>query len=207
MMPWQLAASNRRHDRHSERRKLVELTPHLSIRDLLRWKAFPKSYDKTYLLAAPFKLPFVKHLVISCETIEVHHVSGYIQPILLRWIRTGFGRHRPLLTCRCGRCIRRLFFRHGSLACRHCHGLHYASEQRDRITRKRLSAAKLRLQLGGWPDFREPLPPKPKWTHRRTYQRIRNEIQALEAKVRTTQFKRPLNSQLFAYHVSCGEKS
>jgi len=47
----------------------------------------------------------------------------------------------------------------------------------------------------------EPMPPKPKWTHRRTYQRIRNEIQALEAKAKTRRFKKSLSSQVFAYRV------
>jgi hypothetical protein len=37
----------------------------------------------------------------------------------------------------------------------------------------------LRLAIG----ICEPMPAKPKWTRRRTYQRIRNEIQALEARV------------------------
>jgi predicted nucleic acid-binding Zn ribbon protein len=44
------------------------------------------------------------------------------------------------------------------------------------------------------------MPPKPKWTRRRTYQRIRNKIQALEAKTKT-RFKKPLSSQLFAYYI------
>jgi hypothetical protein len=67
--------------------------------------------------------------------------------------------------------------------------------------RKRLRACKLRLELGSLPDIRDPLPPKPKWTRRKTYQRIRNEIQALEAKAKTQCFKKPLSSQLFAYHI------
>ena len=36
---------------------------------------------------------------------------------------------------------------------------------------------------------------------RTTYQRIRNEIQALETKANTRRFKKLLSSQLFAYHV------
>jgi hypothetical protein len=202
MMPPQLARSKRRHNRHSERRKLVELTPHISIHDLLRWKAFPQSYDKSYLLEAPFKYPFVKCLVVSCETIEIHHHSGYIQPVLLRWIRTGFGRHRPLLTCRCGRSSRRLFFRHGSLACRHCHGLQYASRQLDSIGRKRLQASKLRLSIGGQPNLTESPPPKPKWQHHRTYYKARKQLDSLEAPIKTYRFKKPLSAQLLAYHIA-----
>src|SRR5215831_13328540 len=63
------------------------------------------------------------------------------------------------------------------------------------------SAAKLRLKLGGWPDIREPMPSKPKWTRRRTYQRIRNEIQALEAKAKQTRFRKQIDTRTFAYHV------
>jgi hypothetical protein len=44
------------------------------------------------------------------------------------------------------------------------------------------------------------MPSKPKWTRRKTYQRIRNEIQALEAKAKMRRFKKRLNAQLF-YHI------
>jgi hypothetical protein len=74
--------------------------------------------------------------------------------------------------------------------------------ENNQFRRKRLAAAKLRLVLGGLPDICEPIPAKPKWTRRRTYQHIRNEIQALEAKAKSRRFKKPLGSQLFAYHVS-----
>jgi hypothetical protein len=64
------------------------------------------------------------------------------------------------------------------------------------ITKKR------RDSRGEVPDINEPLPLKPKWTRRRTYQRIRNEIQALEDKAKTRRFRKPLSTRLFAYHVS-----
>ncbi len=38
------------------------------------------------------------------------------------------------------------------------------------------------------------MPSKPKWTRRKTYQRIRNEIQALEVKAKTRRFKKPLST-------------
>ena len=69
--------------------------------------------------------------------------------------------------CQCGHSVRRLFFRHGHLACRRCYKLAYASQQQDAITHKRLQASKLRLQLGGLPDITEPLPAKPKWIRRK----------------------------------------
>jgi hypothetical protein len=46
------------------------------------------------------------------------------------------------------------------------------------------------------------MPSKPKWTRRRIYQRIRNEIQALEAKAKQTRFRKEIDIRTFAYHVS-----
>jgi len=201
-MPAQLARANRRHDRHSKSRPIIELTPHVSINDLCRWKVFPENYYTDHLLEMPLRYPFLKNLVISRQNIEFNHSCKYTQTFALHWIRTGFGQPRPIFVCQCGYGVRRLFLRHGHLACKHCHKAVYASQVCDHNTRKRLAASKLRLQLGGLPDINEPIPSKPKWTRRRTYQRIRNEIQALEAKARTRRFRKPLSTQLFAYHVS-----
>src|SRR5262245_56613251 len=181
-MPPQLARAKRRHDRNSERRALVELTPCVDIHDLCRWKVFPDDYYSQHKLEMTFRYPWAKSLAISRRNIEFNHVSGYNQVVGIHWCRTGMGKQRPIFIC--GQCCggaRRLFLKHGSLKCRFCHGLRYASEKRDNITRKRLTASKLRLKLGGWPNITEPLPPKPKLTRRKTYQRITKQIQALEA--------------------------
>jgi hypothetical protein len=82
---------------------------------------------------------------------------------------------------------------YGNYACRFCHRAAYASQKNNQIGRKRLAASKLRLlQLGGWPDINEPMPSKPKWTRRKAYQHVRNEIQALEAKAKTRRFRKPI---------------
>jgi len=62
-------------------------------------------------------------------------------------------------------------------------------------------AAKLRLKLGGWPDIREPLPPKAKWKHHKRYQKLRNQIQELEAQANRTRFRKQIDIRTFAYHV------
>jgi hypothetical protein len=41
----------------------------------------------------------------------------------------------------------------------------------------------------------------PKWMRRRTYLRIRNEIQTLEAKANQTRFRKQIDIRTFAYHV------
>jgi hypothetical protein len=206
MMPPQLARANRRRPRHSEPRPIVELMPAININDLCRWNVFPKQteWHKDHLLEMPFRYPFAKSLVISLQSIEVQHVTDYNQIIPLRWIRTGLGglwKPRPLFVCQCGRTVCRVYFRHQHLACRRCWRAVYASQKYDQNGRKRLKASKLRLDLGGLPDINEPFPPKPKWTRRRTYQRIRNEIQALEAKAKQTRFRKDIDIRTFAYHV------
>ena len=203
MMPWQLAASNRRHDRHSEPRALVELTPHVDIHDLCHWKAFPDNSHEYWTLELTFKYPFLKSTAISRQHVVFSHVSGYNQCVGLHWVRTYFGKPRPIFVCsqcHCG--ARRLFLRYGSLKCCYCHGIQNASRQRDHNGRKRLQASKLRLKLGGWPNSSEPLPPKPKWTRKKTYRRIVSDIQSLEAKVNTQNRTRRIDTRLFAYHIA-----
>jgi hypothetical protein len=168
---------------------------------LCRWKVFPDNWYAQHKLAMTFRYPWARNLIISRRNIEINHVCGYTQRIGIHWVKTGFGKPRPIFVCRCGYGVHKLFLRYGFLACRHCHGAAYASQQRDSNGRKRLAASKLRLKLGGCPDITEPMPAKPRLTRRRTYQHIRNEIQSLEAKVKTTRFKQHLNSQLFAYHL------
>jgi len=202
-MSWQLRVGlyNRRKSRNTEPRPIVELMPYVNISDLIRQRVFPDNYYDAHTLRMTFKYPWAESLVIRRQYIEFKHVCGYNQRVGIHWARTGFGKPRPLFICECGYGARRLFFKYGSLACRECHKLSYASQQQDVITRKRLSAAKLRLQLGGLPDINEPLPAKLKWKHRKRYQALRNQIHNLEASIKTYPFRKPLSTKLFAYHV------
>jgi len=89
-----------------------------------------------------------------------------------------------------------------TLACRHCHKAIYASQQLDSVTRKRLAASKLRLKLGGFPNINEPIAPKLKWKHHKTYYKTRKQLDKLEAPIKAHRFKQPLSTQLFAYHIA-----
>jgi hypothetical protein len=46
------------------------------------------------------------------------------------------------------------------------------------------------------------MPSKPKWTRRRTYQRIRYQIEALEAQAKRTRFRKEIDIRTFSYHVA-----
>jgi hypothetical protein len=74
-----------------------------------------------------------------------------------------------------------------------------ASRTTHQIGRKRLTACKLCLKLGGLPDIAEPLPPKPKWKHKKRYHDLRNHVQALETKAIC--FRKETDVRTFAYYV------
>ena len=108
----------------------------------------------------------------------------------------------PILVCSsCGGGAIRLFGHYGNYACRFCRRAQYLSQKQNTATRKRLAAAKLRLKLGGWPDIREPLPPKAKWKHRNRYHRLRNQVQELETQAKQTRFRKQIDIRTVAYHV------
>jgi len=143
---------------------------------------------------------------------QPHHrnntVADFVRPKQYRahgWggsFAIGFGKHRAILICSsCGGGAIRLFGRYGNYACRYCHRAQYLSQKQKTASRKRLTAAKLRLKLGGWPDIREPLPPKAKWKHHKRYQKLRNQIQELEAQANRTRFRKQIDIRTFAYHV------
>src|SRR5262245_61284441 len=144
-MPWQLRNAQR--PKRATPRPLVEQLPRIDIADLCRLKVFPDNRYDEYYVELPFKYLFVKSLVISLQTIEINHYSGYTQPIRLRWIRTGFGgnsRPRPLFVCQCARSVRRVYFKGGHLACRRCCNAIYASQVCGKHSRLILQAIRLK---------------------------------------------------------------
>jgi hypothetical protein len=173
--------------------------PAICITDLR--DAIPRTYG-TNIYSNPFRYPQIRHLRVSYRSIEIIDHHDRSQVFGIQWIPTYFGKARAVFVCSsCRGGTNRLFDRYGSYACRYCHRALYASQKYNQVGRKRLAACKLRLQLASLPDVNEPLPPKSKWTRRRTYQRIRNQIQSLEAKTNARRFRKPLSPRVFAYHI------
>jgi hypothetical protein len=198
-MPPQLARANRPHSRHSEPRPTVELMRAICITDLR--DAIPRNYG-TNIYSNPFRYPEVRHLRLSYRSIEIIDHHDRSQVFGITWIPTYFGKHRAIFVCStcCGGAVR-LFGKDGNYACRFCHRAQYLSQKQKTASRKRLAACKLRLELGGSPDIHELRPSRPKWTRRRTYQRIRHQIQALEAEAKQTRFRKEIDIRTFAYHL------
>jgi hypothetical protein len=195
-MPVQLRYAHR--PKRSEPRPTVELMPAISINDLC--DVVPRDYS-TNTYSNPFRYPQVRHIRLSYCRAEIVDHYDRVQVFGIKWIRTGFGVPRRIFVCSCGRGAIRLFARYGTYACKACHKATYMSRRQSSQGRKRLTACKLRIKLGGLPNINEPLPRKPKWQHRKTYQRLRNQIQGLEAKAKRTRFRKPINTSVFAYHV------
>ena len=198
MMPWQLR--NAKRPKRSEPRPTIELMPTININELRH--VIPRYHGQVIEPDVSLKYPDLAYLRLSTSCLEIMGRHGHIQRFRIVWIRTGLGAPRPIFVCSCGYGAIRLFARYGSYACRHCHKAVYASQKYDQTGRKRLAACKLRLELGGWPDIREPMPSKLKWKHKKRYQRLRNQAQVLEGQAKQTRFRKDIDIRTFAYHVA-----
>src|SRR5262245_10873807 len=161
MMPPQLQNAKRRPTK-TEPRPTIELMPAININDLRQ--VIPRYHGEVIEPDVSFKYPDLAYLRLSTSCLEIMGRNGYVQRFRIEWIPTYFGKHRPILVCSsCAGGAIRLYGHYGNYACRFCHRAFYASQKNNQFGRKRLAACKLRLELGGWPDIREPMPSKPKW--------------------------------------------
>jgi hypothetical protein len=197
VVPWQLTKGKR--NRHKRPALTIELLPATSIHDLRH--AIPRDYA-TYTYQNDFRYPDIARIDLTGQDITITDRTDRVQRFGIKWIPTYFGPHRAVFLCTCGRGAIRLFAHYGTYACCHCHNAVYGCQRHDTEGRKRLRACKLRIEIGSLPNIAEPLALKPKWKHRKTYRRVRSEIQTLEAKAKTRRFRKPLATQLFAYHVT-----
>ena len=94
-MPLQLARANRRHPRNSESRPTIELLPAININELR--SAIPCYPGQVTEANVRLKCPDIARLRLLASHIEITGRNGYVQRFRLEWIRTGFGRHRPIL--------------------------------------------------------------------------------------------------------------
>jgi hypothetical protein len=196
-VPWQLTKGKRQS--HKRPALTIELLPSISIHDLRH--AIPRNHS-TYTYQNDFRYPHISRIDLTCQDIAITDRADRVQTFNIKWVKTYFGPHRAVFICTCGRGAIKLFCHYGTYKCRWCHRAIYSSQRNNSQGRKRLAAGKLRVQLGSLPNINEPLVPKGKWTHRKTYQRLRNQVQALEARAKQTPFRKPVDTGVFAYHLS-----
>jgi len=95
--------------------------------------------------------------------------------IALAWTPCHYGGQRPWFICPgwgCGRRVAKLHLGGGYFLCRHCLDLVYERQREDQATRLISKAQKIRRRLGGSASLMEPFPSKPRYMHRRTYDRL-----------------------------------
>jgi hypothetical protein len=183
--------------RHSSNRPIIERLPYLAIKDIA--KVIPRNNPNTVYCLDSFGLRYGgTKILVSTHAMKVDH-----QQFRIKWVKTCFGRPRPLLVCACGRSYQRLYYsdREGRWACRRCLRAHFLCQRQSRLGRKLLAAAKLRIKLGGLPSRSDTIAPKAPGKHRKQYYQARDRIEHLEMKARRSRIK-PFDVRCFAYHVT-----
>ena len=184
--------------RRSSNRPIIERLPYLAIRDIAKLIPRHNPYIQTNPDAYGWRYP--GKVMLSTHSIKISDAAIVPQLFKLKWVRTGFGKPRPLIMCQCHRNTQILYFHHGRYACRHCHKATYLSERVSHLQAKLWQAARLRIQLNGLPnEYR--IPPRPRGQRRKTYFRLSDRIAQLEAKAHKAR-KRDIDPRLFSYHVS-----
>ena len=104
------------------------------------------------------------------------------QQVPISWSSCNYGGARPWLHCLCGRRVARLFKGFGGYHCRACCGDPlYESQLRNKKARAYLQAYRSRQQLGGSRPVVDPVPERPYGMKRKTYARLCDRIERLEA--------------------------
>jgi len=136
----------------------------LTFRPLLRWPQVAKMRADRYVIEVNFR-----NLVTP-------------QYVPLSWTPCHFGNYRPWMLCpHCRRRVARLFFAGPGYFCRACIGHPpYESQLRNDMARVYLRVYRLRQQIGGGRPVIDPIRERPYRMWRKTYHRIRTEIERLE---------------------------
>ena len=186
--------------RHSSNRPIVERLPHIAIKDLV--KAIPRDDPNLVYCLDSFGLRFGGARVRVCSyALEITNASGFKQIFRIRWIRTGFGRPRPLLVCAsCGKAYQLLYEYYGHWACRRCLKATYLSERISHSRQRLWKAAKKRVQINSIPSRFHSISPKAKGRHSKKYARLVTEIQRLEQQAKHSRIK-DFDIKALAYHL------
>ncbi len=103
-------------------------------------------------------------------------VAGDVE---MDWTRLPSGGQRPWFLCpSCDRRCAVLYSLGSRIICRKCGRLSYESQNEPRHFRALRKAQKIRGRLGGSANMTEPFPIRPRYMHRRTYQRLKCQYEA-----------------------------
>jgi hypothetical protein len=111
-----------------------------------------------------------------------------VETIRIQWRSCRFGGERPFFECpgvvngtACRRAVLKLSCAGRYYLCRHCYRLTYGSRNEDQHDRALRRANKIRAKLNGEPGLDAVFPRRPKGMWRVTYERMFDEVIALES--------------------------
>jgi hypothetical protein len=88
----------------------------------------------------------------------------------------NYGGHRTWFLCPgCWKRVAVLYRAGKYFRCRHCYGLTYSSQKKNRMARLGKKVSKIRMRMGGDGNLLDPFPDKPKNMQWKTYFRLRRE--------------------------------
>lgn len=162
-----------------ERRPTTEELPSIHVRDIIDIPLMPA----IWLPLLTTDIPYVRvrgteqvvefGIALKNNVVEIGFAEMVYSP-------RNFGGHQPYFQCACGKRVTCLYIGGEDIACRQCHGLLYSSQFNAKHEQPAIKAAKLRSKLGGGPALLQPLPLRPKYMRRETYEMLCYQITALE---------------------------
>lgn len=152
----------------------------LDVRELYRRHVFDQPVGTEWRKCA-LTWPWLRAFRLDAASLELELRNGRRVTVPLIWTECGIFNRYWLICPLCRRTVRLLYGIDERCACQHCAGLWRASRLKSAAGRKFLRARKIRLRLGGMPLLFTPFPPRPRYMHRKTYNRLRETALRLEA--------------------------
>jgi hypothetical protein len=172
----------------------------IAVRDLCKIGALAGGWVE---IRAGIRWPTIRRMMVARYRILIElHNQTLPQQIRISWTPCHLGGERPWIHCpHCEKRVARLFKGLAGYFCRDCVGNPpYESQLRNDRSRTCLRAYRLRQRIGGGRPVIDPIRERPYRMWRRTYNRIRAEVELLEQQLigsrvlsREPQWIRPLS--------------
>ncbi len=128
-------------------------------------------------------MAWLRSFRLDSASLELVLRNGRTVTVLTSWTQSGIF-YRYWLTCPlCHRTVCLLYGIDERCACQRCARLWHASRRKSAKARNFLRLYKIRQKLGGVPMLSAPFPARPRYMHRKTYNRLRATARMLEARI------------------------
>jgi len=154
----------------------------LDVRELYRYRVFDRSVGTVWRNCA-LTWPWLRSFRLESASLELELRNGRHVTVPLTWESCGIFYNYWLACPLCRRRVRLLYGIDERCACQHCARLWHASRRKSAKGRTFIRLYKIRQKLGGAPMLSTPFPPRPRYMHWKTYNRLRATARMLEARI------------------------